>query len=96
MNYANLSLSELASRTITDPEARAYVADNAERLLDPDADQDELDEVYENGKADGYDDGHAAASDPLRAFYARFETERDKLPDGTLKTLLGEFMAELG
>ncbi len=96
MNYGALTIEELKRYAPIDPEARAYVADHAEELLDPDVESDVIEEAYERGKGEGYDEGHAAASDPLRAFYARLETERDKLPDGTLKTLLGEFMAELG
>lgn len=76
MNYAALSIDELAALTVTDPGARAYAADNFRRLVV------QLEDEWQEQYKEGYDeDVNQAAGAMLAQELERLTPWYDVGPD---------------
>ena len=104
MNYTGLTLNELANMASTDLDARAFIADNAERLLTEATDAADDDYDPAGCYDDGYSEGRGAKLRKLAELYGeQLRAWLDKIPDMSLagdgdldelETLLGAIEAE--
>lgn len=98
MNYQSLSLEELARMIPADPDARRYVADNAEALIDQAVDAEMDSNLYDPAGCwgDGCNEGRARTLSKLADKYSDDLLEQiEKHADNeSLTTLLAAIHAD--
>ncbi len=95
MNYGALTIEELKRYAPIDAKAREYIGEHAEELLDVDPDPDTIDEAYERGKDDGYEEGNVTALNGLEDLTDRIEQKKESLDPGELRWLLEEILEKI-